>query len=69
MTIQEAKKILSVESNYSRREITLRFRILARKFHPDKWTPESKYSKDVCMEKFKRIANARDLLMEKLRTI
>ena len=65
MTTQEARRILNIEGFYTKREVILRFRILARKYHPDKWTPESSYSKEICMEKFKCVANARDLLLER----
>ena len=47
-----------------RQEIILSFRILSRKYHSDKWHTRLPFGKDEGTEKFKEIANARDLLLE-----
>ena len=64
LTKKEARTILGVNNLATKREITLRYRILSRKYHPDKWTPDLKYSIDICTERFKIIANARDKLLD-----
>jgi len=66
MTLNDARKVLGVKRNSTSREIVLRFRILSRKYHPDKWSHTASYSKDIFTEKFKTIANARDTLLENM---
>ena len=64
MTHAEARAIMNVGANASRREISLKFKILSRKYHPDKWalgSSNDSYAKRT--EKFQMIANARDLLV------
>lgn len=63
MTRVEARNILNVGINASRREISLKFKILSRKYHPDKWSPESSDSYSTRTKKFQIIANARELLV------
>ena len=64
MTHAEARAILNVGVNASRREISLKFKILSRKYHPDKWAlGSSNDSYAVRMEKFQIIANTRDFLV------
>ena len=42
----------------------LSFRMLSRRFHPDKWSEDLPFSIAEGVEKFKEIANARDLLLD-----
>ena len=64
MTPAEARAILNVGANASRREISLRFKILSRKYHPDKLALGlSNDSYATRTKKFQIIANARDLLV------
>ena len=64
MSTADARNILNVGASASRREISLRFKILSRKYHPDKWSSDScSDSYDVRTTKFQIIANARDLLV------
>ena len=64
MTRAEARAILNVGVNASRREISLKFKMLSRKCHPDKWAlGSSNDSYAVRTEKFQMMANARDLLV------
>ena len=65
MSISDARRVLGVKRNSTNREIVLRFRMLSRKYHPDKCNHTAPYSKDVYAEKFKYVANARDVLLEK----
>ena len=58
--------MLGIDQNASRREIILSFRLLSRKFHPDKWSDELPFSLEEGTEKFKEIANARDMLLERM---
>ena len=62
----KAFRILGIDQNASRREIILSFRLLSRKFHPDKWSDELPFSLEEGTEKFKEIANARDMLLERM---
>ena len=64
MTTTEARAILNVGINASRREISLKFKILSRKYHPDKLVL-GLYSDSYAerTKKFQIIANARDLLV------
>ena len=59
----EARKLLGVRSNYTKREVVLRYRILARKYHPDKWNSSVLHSKELSADKFKMISNAKDALI------
>ena len=64
MTPAEARAIMNVGENASRREISLKFKTLSRKCHPDKWALGlSNDSHAERTEKFQTIANARDLLV------
>ena len=49
----EARKLLGVRSNFTKREVVLRNRMMARKYHPDKWNSSAPNSKEVRVEKFK----------------
>ena len=55
--------MLGIDQNASRREIILSFRMLSRRFHPDKWSDDLPFSMEEDIEKFKDIANARDMLL------
>ena len=63
LTLEDARRMLDVGEKATRREITLRFRILSRKYHPDKWSPDRACSREVSAENFKFVANARDVLL------
>ena len=65
MSISDARRVLGVKRSSTNREIVLRFRMLSRKYHPDKWNHTAPCSKDIYAETFKHMANARDLLLEK----
>ena len=60
MSRAEARKLLGVRSNFTKREVVLTHRILARKCHPDKWKTSAPNSEEVSAEKFKMISNAKD---------
>ena len=64
ITKREARLILGVTNVATKREITLRYRILSREYHPDKWSPNSKHALEMCTERFKCVANARDKLLD-----
>ena len=68
LSFYEANRALKIGNACTKREVILRFRILTRKYYPEKWSCDAPYTKAICAEKFKRIANARDLLLEKLRS-
>ena len=55
--------ILGIDQNASRREIMLSFRMLSRRFQHDKWSDDLPFSMEEGTEKFKDIANARDMLL------
>ena len=59
-----AFRVLGVDQNASRREIVMSFRLLSRRFHPDKWSADLPFNMEEGVEKFKEIANARDLLLD-----
>ena len=63
MSRAESRKLLGVRSNFTKREVVLRYRILARKYHPDKWNSSALHSKEVSAENFKMISNAKDALI------
>ena len=64
MNVNLALNYLELKTNASHREIILQFRMLSRKYHPDKWNPSRNFSKEEGLEKFKCIANARDFLLD-----
>jgi len=59
--IDEARRLLGLREDATLEEIRKAFRGLAREYHPDKCQDGKK--KD-CEERFKRIAAAKDILME-----
>ena len=63
MSVSEARRILNVCPNASRREISLRFKILSRKCHPDKWSSDSQDTHVTRAKKFQVLVNARDRLL------
>ena len=60
---ETAFRVLGADCNASRREIVLSFRMLSRRFHPDKWTPDLPFNIEEGAEKSNEIANARDILI------
>ena len=60
---ETAFRVLGIDRSASRREIVLSFRMLSRRFHPDEWTPDFPFSIEEGIEKFKEIANAREMLI------
>ena len=60
----KAFRTLGIDQNASIREIVLSFRMLSRRFHPDKWSEDLPFSMVEGVEKFKEIANARDMLLD-----
>ena len=62
-----AKKILGTTLNACRREIKLKYRLLARKYHPDKWVEECAFSKKEAECYFKDISNAYQHLLKSAR--
>ena len=66
IALNDARKVLGVKRNSASREIVLRFKILSRKYYPDEWSHTVSHSKDVFTEKFKTIANARDVILENM---
>ena len=63
-TKSEAFRTLRLNNSATTREIILQFRILARRYHPDKWNEPKFFSKEEAIEKFKAIANAKELLLD-----
>ena len=64
VSANNARQLLGVERKASRWEIILKHRTFSRKHHPDKWTANRNYSKEVISEKFKVIANTRVVLLK-----
>jgi len=58
--IDEARKILGLSEEATLEEIKEAFRNLALKYHPDKC---SKENKKICEEMFKKINNAKDIIL------
>lgn len=58
MTRNDAMKILNVGIGCSDREIRRNYRLLARKYHPDKWCDRCLFTKREGEEIFKKLANA-----------
>ena len=63
-TRKEALQTLRLSNYATTREIILQFRILARRYHPDKWDTSKPFSKEKAAENFKAIANAKELLLK-----
>ena len=47
MSHAEGRKLLGVGSNFTKRKVVLRHRILTRKCHPGKWNSSVPHSKEV----------------------
>ena len=60
----KALQVLQLSNLATSREISLQFRILARRYHPDKWDESKSFLKDEASEKFKAISNAKELLLD-----
>ena len=63
MNIQEALKILNLNSNYTEEELKIQYKKLVIRWHPDKHDGSEKL---VYEEKMKRLNEARDLLLKNL---
>ena len=63
----EARKLLGVRTNFTKREVVLRHRMLARKHRLDNLNSSVPHSKEVSSEKFKIISNAKDALISSIR--
>ena len=64
MTKTTALRHLDLLINKTRREFIMKFRILSRSYHPEKWHSSKSFSKEEGIERFKIIANARDYLLD-----
>ena len=62
-----AHEPIGVDPDADERTITVKYRKLALKYHPDKWRSDSSHglSKEEAEEKFKEIQNAADHLLSK----
>ena len=58
LTMNQAKQILNIDNNATRKEIRLKYKLLARKYHPDKWVQKCEFTKSQGAEYFKGISNA-----------
>ena len=58
LSIEQSKKILNINNNTTQRELRLRYKLLARKYHPDKWVAKCEFTKTQGAEYFKDISNA-----------
>ena len=63
-TKNEALQVLRLNKLATLREISLQFRILACRYHPDKWDTSKPFSKDEANKKFKAISNVKELLLD-----
>lgn len=63
-TIPSARRCLNVHVRQSVREITVKYKRLARKYHPDKWHQNVGCSRDEGTRIFQCIANAFSLLRQ-----
>ena len=64
VSANNVRQLLGVVRKASRREIVLKYKTLSRKHHPDKWTVDRNYPKEVSSEKFKAKENAKDALLK-----
>ena len=58
MSKSDALKVLNLDGRCSDREIRRMYRLLARKYHPDKWCDSCMFSRREGEEIFKCISNA-----------
>ena len=59
----EARKLLRVRSNFTKREVVIRYCIIATKYQTDKWISSVLHSKESSAENFKMISNAKGALI------
>ena len=64
LTIQQAQQVLQVDNNTNKRTIRLKYKSLARKYHPDKWVQQCEFSKEQGSNFFKDISNAYQILIK-----
>ena len=57
-------RTLGLNQNANKREVKLKYKLLARKYHPDKWCTECKFSSENAETIFKEIANAYSWLIQ-----
>ena len=62
-TKYEALQVLWLNNLATSREISLQFKILALRYHSNKWDKSKPFSKDEATEKFKVTSNAKELLL------
>ena len=62
MTRFEAYRVLTVTRSCSEREIRRKYRLLARKYHPDKWNEKCEFTKEVSEKIFKNLSSAYTLI-------
>ena len=60
-------KILRTTRDACRREVRLKYRLLAQKYHPDKWAEKYQFSKKEVENYFKDIFNTYQHLLETAR--
>ena len=63
-TIASARRCLNVCISHNLREITVRYKRLARTYHPDKWHTNAGCTRDEGTKIFQTIANAFSLLRQ-----
>ena len=59
-----ALKTLGLTESASKREVKLKYKLLARKYHPNKWCTECEFSSENAETIFKEIANAYSWLIQ-----
>ena len=62
MSKAEAITILNIDRNYSPREGKVKYKILAIKYHPDKWSVRCNFSKSASEDILRSIVNAYETL-------
>ena len=62
MSRREAFVILKVDISYSSREIRQKYRMLARKYHPDKWCDRCRFTRKEGEDIFKNLSNAYSII-------
>ena len=62
MTRREVLETLNACDRYSDREIRRKYRMLVRKYYPDKWNEQCIFTKEEGKNIFKNLSNAREKL-------
>lgn len=60
--ISNAFKLMNLTEENTIQEIKSRYRILAIKWHPDKWSTDSKENQEIANRNFQKLINAYDLI-------